>query len=539
MIEVVIDNRLRMDGLDEPVRAALRKLFTHTNPEAKKLEAMGKKYHKEPATYETWHEDGEAFSLPRGGLSRLRDVFDDFDLDYSLTDNRSDGIPSVTGSFIDPWQLGMDLFPEHKLVAWEHQDEMVAAAKQYGQVLMRAPTGSGKTSALLKLIAELQVPALVIMWETGLLRQWQKRVEVELGIPRDEQGLIQGKHFRLKPITLAMQQTLARWDDAKWDRMWRQDPETGLWKCVFGGVYCDEVQRYAANTFVGQIDRFDSKYRVGVSADERRKDRKTFLIYDMFGKPRVKIEKAALVEKRIIHEVECYVMPTNFSAQWYVDKREAKEQDVQDFNQLLDEMEADADRNKLAVHLLHECVQAGLPSLSFTHRVDHARKIDAALTALGVASGLALGGNEWSDTFDETIAGLNDGKLQVGCGTFGKLGVGHDIPAVAAGVAVTPVHNNRGFLTQVKGRICRTTQGKENARIIVLWDHRVFGELPLINLKRWNEVCKVWCEWDRRWKDIGIYMMEQRQHGRRSNSTDAATETDIFKQAPRPGRRQR
>jgi len=532
-IEVVIDSRLRMNDLPEDVVKKLCELFTYDNPQVKKLEAMGRRYHKEPKTYETWKSNPRVtkFTLPRGGLTRLREVFDEFDLDYRITDNRSEGVPSVTGSYVDTWQLGMDLFPEHKLVAWDHQNEMVECAKKYAQVLLRAPTGSGKTSALLKLISELQVPALVIMWETGLLRQWQKRIEVELGIPVEDQGLIQGKDFRLKPITLAMQQTLARWDEDKWDRLSVDG------KGIFGFVACDEVQRYAANTFVNQVDRFDAKYRVGVSADERRKDRKEFLIYDMFGKPRLKVSKVDLVAKRIIHEVECYVMPTNFRADWYAKKREDKIWDVEDFNQLLVEMQGDTERNELATHLIAESVKAGLPTLSFTHRVDHARKIDAALTSRGIASGLALGSKEWSETFDETVAQLTDGRLQVGCGTFGKLGTGHDIPAVAAGVAVTPVHNNRGFLGQVKGRICRTDAGKENARIIVLWDRHVFGEKPLENLKRWNEVCKVWCEWDRRWKDIGQYMKEQRQHGRATDTTSPTAEEDIFKQAPRPGRR--
>ncbi len=536
MIQVTIDNRLRMhaDDLPDKLRDELQGTFTHKNPEYGRLVAMGHPFNNEPTEYVMWKTagpDDEEFSLPRGGMQKLRDAFDKHDLDYEVVDNRSKGYAAVTGSWVDPWQIGMDLFPKHKLVPWDHQVEIVECGMQYGQTLIRSPTGSGKTSALLRMIVESQLPSLVIMWDSGLLKQWQERIEEELGIGVADQGIIRAKKFRLKPITLAMQQTLAKWDDAKWQRMWRQDPETGLWKCVFGGVYCDEVQRYAAKTFVHQVDRFDCEMRVGVSADERRKDRKTFLIYDMFGPLRLKIEKKRLVEKRIIHEVECYVVPTNFQAEWYRLKKEDNILELADNARLLKEMQADDERNALAVHLIEECVRAGLPTLSFTQFVDHARKLDLALTEKGIASGLALGGADWEEVFDETIAQLRSGALQVGCGTFGKLGVGHDIPTVAAGIAVTPVHNNRGFLGQVKGRICRTTQGKENARIIVLWDRLVYGDLPLFNLKRWNEVCRVWDEWDSRWKDIGVYLKETRYGERSGGTTSATAQEDIFKAA--------
>lgn len=523
MIRVTVDNRLRMhsDDLSEELREHLQEEFTHNNPQHAKLVAMGRPYNSEPKQYVMWQVgaqqldgdfDPEEFSLPRGGMQVLRDACNEFDLDYEVVDNRSTGAPSITGSYVDAWQLGHDLFPPHKLVAWDHQREMCDAMEKFGQILERAPTGSGKTSAIIKRIAEAQVPALVIMWDSGLLKQWQERIEEELGIEVKQQGLIRGPVCRLKPITLAMQQTLARWDDAKWAKLQHEG------KSVFGSVYCDEVQRYAAKTFIGQIDRFDCHGRVGVSADERRKDRKTFLIYDMFGPVRHEVSKQELVKKRIIHEVECYVVPTSFRADWYVELKEDGMLDLEHHKRLLDEMATDETRNAQAVHLIEECVQAGLPTLSFTQWVDHARRLDTILTSHGVASGLALGGKEWEETFDETIARLRDGSLQVGCGTFGKLGVGHDIPTVAAGLAVTPVHNNRGFLGQVKGRICRTTQGKENARILIMWDRLVYGDGPLVNLRAWNEVCRVWCEWDRRWKDIGEYMKEN-QNGIRSESS--------------------
>lgn len=865
MVIVTVGKRIEVDGLDEEASSWLTKRFEFSNPTFYKAKAMGR-WCSEPATIKTWEECGPraTLSLPRGGMPRVRECMTRFDLDYEVRDERSVGDASKTGSHNDPWLMTPELFGPHKLVLWGHQSKLVDAIEATNQVLALMPTGSGKTSALLAAIARLQVPALVIMWDTGLLKQWQERVESELGIPVAEQGLIQGKTFRLKSITLAMQQTLNRWDDKKWSRLqgvfglvacdecyeasslvlmadgrlkpisdiqvgeevaiggrvksifrnwyegtlhkvgdawstrnhpiatqdgWivaselrcydvlqydpihrlrcmRQGIETrqpewkmqeasvqlrrsevsgvrgigsqeqaggscceqvfghavecrldsghrpsgrqavvgqeavtadegpyqsdasrprgqgqafvggiqstdgavqssrrtqgaeragaqvgqtrqdqtlrgsSVWErseghtdrsedvgsvealrvrgaacsqdrqastyslqdrhrasCVessrrvgreqsqherspserqaqgllpsvvglegaalpgavrlqsceagdiarvdgaltvhnletehgvfvVGGVLTHNCQRYAAKTFTNIVDRFDCKYRVGVSAGIKRKDQKQFLITEMFGAVNFQVTKSELVAKRIIHDVEVYMVPTKFRADWYVELTEAGAQDGATYNQLLDEMQADDERNELIGQLAHDCKRQGLPTLAFAHRVEHCMVLDRHFTALGLRSGLALGGqDERAKMFDETIAGLRSGDLDIGIGTFNKLGVGHDIPTVAAGIACTPTHTNESFMDQVKGRICRTSKGKENARIYVLWDREVFGSVPLFNMAKWSNVVRVWDSEAERWLDVKEWKNNDET---KNKGTDT---TDIFKSA--------
>jgi superfamily II DNA or RNA helicase len=526
MLKILCDNRLRLvSGLPPEVSEKLRAEFNFKNPQAAKLSALGYRYHKEPKFIDLSRFENGHLTLPRGGMNIVRMVLDQCGLDYEVDDRRTLGDPDVAGSYEDPWQLeGGAKFPPYKRVLWGHQRDVLDAITNFEQVLIRSPTASGKTSAVIAAIASLGVPALVIMWDSGLLKQWQERIELELGIPPKEQGLIQGKTCRLRPITLAMQQTLNRYSESQWQKILP----------VFGLVACDEVQRYAANTFTNQIDRFPAKYRVGVSADERRKDGKSFMIYSMFGPVRHEVDKQNLIDKRLIHDVEVFVVPTNFTADWYVEQSHLAEdengkvskRDVTAFGTLLDEMERDRERNALAVSLVKECVREGLPTLTFTHRVNHAKIIDAAMVSNRIPSGLALGGPDRSEEFGRTIEGLRDGSLMVGCGTFQKLGVGHDIPTVAAGITITPVHSNRAFLDQVKGRICRTSKGKENARILILWDRHVFGLQPLLNLRRWNNVIRVWDEWEKRWKDVTVYLSGVK-NGQISIATEKKTEASI------------
>jgi hypothetical protein len=111
------------------------------------------------------------------------------------------------------------------------------------------------------------------------------------------------------------------------------------------------------------------------------------------------------------------------------------------------------------------------------------------LAAQGIAAGFMLGGDDFQEDFARTVTRMRDpaDSMRVAIGTLGKVGVGLDIPNLTCGIATTPIHSNRQFMDQVKGRICRKHDGKTHADLIYIWDRRVFGRTPLLNLKRWNK----------------------------------------------------
>lgn len=500
-MEVRVDNRLRMLLEDMPKAAAnqLRAMFEHSNPEYHKKVQMGYGVGKERPVIVTWKhvtddDDVTWLTLPRGGTQRLRDVCAEHSIHIKWVDNMCHGNEiKAGGAYTGDW-VTPQIFPNRKQIPWDHQDRIVAAIEQYRQGVARAPTGSGKTSALIEAIRQHNVPAIVIVWETGLLEQWQKRIHAELGIKPKHQGLIQGKKCRLRPITLAMQQTINHWGPEKWAQI----------RGVFGFVGADELQKYAADTFVETIDEFDAAIRVGASADETRKDKKEFLIYDYFGEVIVDISKKELEGKGIIHEVECNIEPTDFQAQWYVDD------DKPDFSALLAQMVEDDARNERIVQVAKRRYDAGETLLLFTHRVEHCHTLRRMLAEQGIAADYMLGGPKHQKEFVKTVERMRDLKdpLRVAIGTLGKVGVGLDIPNLTVGIACTPMHNNRQFVNQVKGRICRrcTESGKAGAELVYIWDREVFGRQPLINMKRWNKTANV--NHHHTWMGVDQYLKE-------------------------------
>ena len=482
-VRVRVDNRATV--LDLPngseVAASIAGAFTHDNPQHAAKRALGFSTKGEPSVISTWREHRGAqpglrsLSVPRGGLSRLRGILAEHGLVPSFQDARSRGAPDLAGEM-----------PDHRFELYPFQEEMVARAIDKENCFLRAGTGSGKTCVGFAIIARLKVPFLVLLPSQALLDQWRDRAETELGIPERDVGIIRGDKFKLRPLTLALPHTLCR----------RQERAEEINE-YFGGCLMDEIQLAAASTFYAAFDMLSCRYRVGISADESRKDRKEFLTRDLFGdEPAAEVKREWLSEHGYTMDVEVRVVPTDFAADWYGlpggprfdwgGEPEGGDKEL-DFNRLLDEMLADEARSALLLDLVANLAGAeGRQVIVFAHRREGCLAIDRELSARGHRTGFLIGGDDYRREYRSTVKGMRSGEVRVGVGTYQACGTGLDLPAVGAGVAVTPIAGNRQFFNQVRGRLCRVARGKGDAVLCYLWDRRVYpGHLD--NLLRWNE----------------------------------------------------
>lgn len=492
VVIITVDNRIRVPyaELEPETIEALRVAFTHANPAHEKLKRLGfgRGRWSEPKTYTTYKLDDREMSFPLGGLRKVRQALRAMGEALHFDDRR------VTGT-------GPRGIPEHRLpdgcALWDFQEQAVAAGLRSQIGLWRAPTGSGKSTAALAFASAVNLCTLILVWNSGLFSQWVRRAQVELGLLESEIGIIRGSKMRIRPLTIGMIQTVNK-------------HKAGL-RPIFGCVIPDEVQRMAAPSFGGAIDYFPAKYRLGMSASEKRRDRKEFLIYDTFGDVLIDIPEGELIDRGIVLDVEVRVVPTGFAVpSWYKDldepedfdeatagaeatAREAirKQKRALAFGQLVEEMAADQDRNRIAIDIAREELHAGERVVMLSHRREHCRRLDADISAHGHRCGLLIGTEENAAQFERTISGLNDGSIRVGAGTYQAFGTGCDVPPVAVGIATTPLANSvdgRPFFGQVRGRLCRTSPktGKTTARIYYLWDAALYGLRPLYHLRRWN-----------------------------------------------------
>lgn len=454
----------------------LRGAFTHANPDYWRKKSMGFATWGTPAQIKTHDERedrlGKRLTLPRGGIVHLRETAAAHGFRLRFVDRRSTctaDFPTFRVSAKNP-----------ALPLRYYQSDAVAAALARQQGVIRSPTGSGKTIAALAFVATAGQRAMVIMRDGNLLKQWVEVAAGCLDLPPSEIGIIRGgrKYKPGKPLVLALQQSLHKMGDDL-PALLREDP--------IGALIVDECQTVAARTFLDVVDRIPAKYRIGFSADETRRDKKEFVIYDQMGPVIAEVERQELEAAKVIHPVTIRVVETGFRADWYRNAPPGEK----DFGRLIEEMVGDEDRNAILLDIVGGLVEEGeTPALVFTHRREHAAELaDRQLSVRrGVLCGLLLGGvGVDAQRFADDRAKLIAGDLQVAVGTFNAIGVGIDLPLVRAGVVATPISGkNPQFFGQVRGRICRTTAGKDSAVVYYVLDKHVFPN-QIRNLMAWND----------------------------------------------------
>jgi len=467
-LPVVVDARLRLPpGLPRKLVADLKRSCTHDDPGFHKKRSAGYWTGGQSSVIATWqlHDKGtsaESISLPRGATERLRAIAHSHGFYARWLDRRVRREPVDWPTF-------------RRELRW-YQDQILEQGMLREQGIIRMPTGTGKSLAALAFAAQTRQPTLVVMRNKQLLKQWLRAAQEELGMSKREIGvLVGGSKLRVGArLTLGLQQTL-------WSKSFPLDEVAPL----FGCVLIDEVQDCAAATFQVVIDVFPARYRVGFSADETRKDRKEFLVYDQFGDVIYEQDRKRLEDEKFIVPVDVVMVPTDFRADWYV----SAERGERDWNQLLDELTTDEQRNQMIVKLTRDvlCARGETPAVVFSHRVEHARTIaDEWLVMNGVKCGLLLGGDEHAKRFEQDREMLLDGELPVCAGTFSAIGTGIDMPKVTAGIMATPIGNNRQFFGQVRGRVCRSSEGKTSATLYVMWDRHVFPRMKS-DFEKWND----------------------------------------------------
>jgi superfamily II DNA or RNA helicase len=476
-LELVLDSRVRIKipegGLPRGVRDQLVAIFSHDNPAFHKLKNMRYSTKGEPRVIHTWAQEPSGYlTFPRGGLARVRHVLKEAGLTWMISDQRVEGSE----------ELDVEYLPPGEVAPYQTEAMLTLHAKQ--NALLRAPTSSRKTSIAMMLAARCGLATLALVDTTALADQWKERVVSELGIPPGEVGQIFDGEFRLKPFTIGMHASIV-------SRAKKPEDRRRMIR-YFGCVIGDEIQGAAAARAMESIDMFPAKYRFGISASEKRKDGKEFLIYDLFGKVAYEIDREYLVEIGIILDVEIRVLVSEFEAPWYghPDSYGGDEEKDLDFNRLLDEMQRDDARNALVVNAVKAEVDAGEQAVILAHRRDHCRLLDSMFAARSIRSGFLIGGADFADEFARTKEELRSREVRVGIGTMKAIGQGIDMPSVGVGAIATPLAGNRERFNQARGRLCRKPEGKTRAVMYYCLDPAVYPT-HLRNLVAWNPTVRV------------------------------------------------
>ena len=269
-MNIIISNKLFIDGIDQELINKLKNAFTMENPKWKENDKHGRSNWSTPRQLRFYSEtDSGKLVLPRGYIDNLKSYAEKNNIKINEDDRRI----FLDGTY---FKFKGELRP--------FQKEAVNNLLKSDQGVLSSPTGSGKTVTALYMIQKRSQPTLVIVHTKELLYQWIERSLQFLNVSRDEIGVIgDGKRLLGEKLTISLIQSLINYTDQI--------------ESEIGHVIVDEGHRVPSKVFSTAVSSMRPKYLLGLSTTPWRHDGLTKLIYWYMGNLQHKVDPQKLIDK--------------------------------------------------------------------------------------------------------------------------------------------------------------------------------------------------------------------------------------------------
>ncbi len=472
-LTVTLGNLVYFEKAQLPQSLANRliRLAAFQNPEFYRAQAMRMSVWDKPRVIGCAENYPQHIALPRGCLDAAQELLSDNGIRCDLLDARYCG-ESLDVTFIG--NLRVD------------QQAAVDAMLRHDSGVFCAPTAFGKTVTAAAMIARRGVNTLVLVHRTGLLKQWQERLQVFLGVGKGVIGSIGGgKAKATGKIDIAVMQSLSR------------QGEVNPLVENYGHVIVDECHHVGAVSFDAILKRTKAKYVLGLTATPFRRDGQQPIIFMQCGPIRYTAAQPASAPR------DLEVVPRSLYSR--IDL--ASEAGIQDVFRYIAN---DRARTLVIAAEVQLAYNQGRKVLVLTERTEHLDAIQAALAGK-IPLMFVLHGRMPRKQRAAIIVefdALPPDAPRVLLATGKLVGEGFDHPALDTLVLAMPV-SWKGTLQQYAGRLHREHATKTDVRIIDFVDT---GHPALL---------RMWDKRQRGYKAMGYRIKE-------SHPTDLAAESDGF-----------
>ncbi|MFC2138904.1 DEAD/DEAH box helicase family protein, partial [Bacteroidota bacterium] len=410
--------QINRSGLNNALTNYLKEELNFLNTEYFVKKKMNKNPYGTERYFKLIEETESCISVPRGMAGDLINFCKKNNIDFTFKDERKK---------LSPLKFSCDINLR------EHQKDALnqTSKKDFGVIV--SPPGSGKTVIGLKIIAEKQQPALIIVHRKQIAEQWIERIQAFLGINKNEIGKIgQGKTKIGKLVTVAMIQTLAKVLDKQDDNKIKK---------AFGTIIIDECHHIPAKSYRDSILKLHTYYLYGLTATPFRKYNDGKLIFINIGK--------------IISEIKAQEIKNSKEPKIVIRNTEL---DVP-FNSKTDQFETlsnifihDSNRNRLILKDIINELNAGKKAVIITERKEHINSLNQFLKQSYET--VTLCGDDSEGSRKLKWKTLKDGNYQALITTGQFFGEGSDLQNAECLFLVYPF-SFKGKLIQYIGRIQR------------------------------------------------------------------------------------
>lgn len=290
-------SRQEIYGLTNEQKDTIKNALTFDNPAYKSAKRYGRSKYISIPPYLTYYSEFSVSGDDGGERKKVLSVPIGVDVRKILD------VPYVPNE-----DKRMDIQVKYPKFLLDLRNDQIRAEKEYMQEvkyavhpknIIQLPTGKGKSILALHIAQKLKQRTLILVHKDDLVVGWTKDLKLCFGDSIDI-GLIKAKSRKVgSQVTIATVQTLSRMSDEELSQYTNQ----------FGLVVQDECHHVGLNIF-NIIDKFNSKYKLGLSATPKRSDGLDFVFDIYFG---------GICYKHIITEddedicsVEVEVLDSNF-----------------------------------------------------------------------------------------------------------------------------------------------------------------------------------------------------------------------------------
>lgn len=415
-LKIILSNTIRLNRKTIPFTLIkfLKENLNFANSDFIIKKKVGKSTFETPRFYKLIEETKDDLHIPRGFIGKLLRFCREIKLEHEFVDKRKE-FPAIPYTF--------------QAILRNHQNNTVEAIakKDFGVIV--APPGAGKTVIGLKIVADKQQPALILVHRKQLLDQWIERIEGFLGIPKKDIGIIgQGKAKIGNKITVATIQSLPKYIETIYDK--------------FGTILVDECHHVPAESYRNTINAIQSKYCYGLTATPFRKHNDDKLIFTYLGDiiTEIKPEEIEDYKKaKIIIRNTALNVPYN-----------SKTDNFEVLSQILIH---DTARNKIIMDDVAKELNQGKKAVIITERKEHIETLNLLLKSNYET--ITLSGDDTDSNKKAKWKVLSGGNFQVLITTGQYFGEGSDIKHINT-LFLTYPFSFQGKLIQYIGRVQRS-----------------------------------------------------------------------------------